>query len=142
MKDRVTLNHKEQARAKVIMMAIQGGCATEEAAKLLQLSRRHVKRLKKALRREGPAGLAHGNRGREPAHAMRESERREVLDLASTLYSGYTHTHLHEQLVAEQGIRLSRRSVARILTAAGLRSPRRRRPRRHPAWGERPPQER
>jgi transposase len=141
MKDRVTLNHKEQARATVIMMAIEGRCTTEEAAKLLQLSRRQVKRLKKALREEGPAGLAHGNRGREPAHAIRESERREVLELASRLYSGYNHTHLHEQLVAEQGIRLSRRSVARILTAAGLRSPRRRRPRRHRAWRERLPKE-
>jgi transposase len=141
MKDRVTLNHKEQARAKVVMMAIEGRCTTEEAAKLLQLSRRHVKRLKKALREEGPAGLAHGNRGREPAHAIRESERREILELASTLYSGYNHTHLHEELVTEQGIRLSRRSVARILTAAGLRSPRRHRPRRHRAWRERLPKE-
>src|SRR4030042_4343199 len=136
MKDRVTLNHKEQARAKVIMMAIEGRCTTGEAAKLLQLSRRHVKRLKKALREEGPAGLAHGNRGREPAHPIRESERREVLELAGTLYSGYNHTHLHEQLVAEQGVRPSRRSVGRLLTAAGLRRPRRRRPGSNRGWRE------
>src|SRR4030043_245109 len=113
------------------MMAIEGRCTTGEAAKLLQLSRRHVKRLRKALREEGPAGLAHGNRGRKPAHAIRNGERQEVLELAGTLYSGYNHTHLHEQLVAEQGIRLSRRSVARILTAAGLRRPRRGPPGKH-----------
>src|SRR4030043_1751600 len=111
------------------MMAIEGRCTTGEAAKLLQLSRRHVKRLKKALREEGPAGLAHGNRGREPAPAIRDGERQEVLELASTLYSGYNHTHLHEELVAEQGIRLSRRSVARILPAAGPCRPPRARPR-------------
>ena len=135
------MNGKEQTRAKVITMVIEGRCSAGEAAEMLQLSDRHVKRLKKALREEGPAGLAHGNRGRKPAHAIRESERREVLELAGTLYPGYNHTHLHEQLVAEQGVRLSRRSVARILTAAGLRSPRRRRPRRHRAWRERLPKE-
>lgn len=95
----------------------------------------------KAFREEGPQALAHGNRGRRPAHAVRESEKREVLDLASSLYSGYNHTHLHEMLASEQGIRLSRRSVARILTAAGLRSPRRRRPQRHRSWRERMPRE-
>ena len=123
-------------------MVIEGRCTTEEAAELLRLSRRrHVLRLKKGLREEGPEALAHGNRGRKPAHAIRESEMREVLDLAGTLYAGYNHTHLHEQLVAEQGIRLSRRSVARILTGAGMRSPRRRRARRHRARRERLPKE-
>jgi len=141
MRDRVTLNRKEQTRAKVITMVMEGRCTTGEAAELLRLSWRHVMHLKKAYREEGPAGLAHGNRGRKPAHAIRDAERQEVLELAGTLYSGYNHTHLHEQLVAEQGIRLSRRSVARILTAAGLRSPRRRRPRKHRAWRERLPKE-
>ncbi len=126
---------------KVVTMAMEGRCSAAEAAQLLQMSRRHVLRLKKAFREEGPQALAHGNRGRRPGHAVRESERREVLDLASSLYSGYNHTHLHEMLVSEQGIRLSRRSVARILTAAGLRSPKRRRPRRHRSWRERLPKE-
>ena len=141
MRDRVTLNRKEQTRAKVIAMVMEGRCTAREAAGLLRLSRRHVMRLKKAFREEGPAGLAHGNRGRKPAHAVRDEERQEVLELAGALYSGYNHTHLHEQLVLEHGIQLSRRSVARILTAAGLRSPRRRRPRRHRAWRERLPNE-
>src|SRR3990172_12193402 len=141
MRETVTLNRKEQTRVKVITMVMEGRCSAAEAAQLLQMSRRHVLRLKRAFREQGPQALAHGNRGRRPAHAVREGERREVLDLASTLYSGYNNTHLHEMLVAEQGIRLSRRSVARILTAAGLRSPRRRRPRKHRAWRERLPKE-
>lgn len=141
MWETVTLNRKEQTRVRVITMVMEGRCSAAEAAQLLQLSRRHVLRLKKAFREEGPHALAHGNRGRRPAHAVRESEKREVLDLACSLYSGYNHTHLHEMLASEQGIRLSRRSVARILTAAGLRSPRRRRPQRHRSWRERMPRE-
>ena len=126
---------------KVIIMVMEGRCSAGEAAQLLQMSRRHVLRLKKVFREEGPQALAHGNRGRRPAHAVRESERQEVLDLASALYTGYNHTHLHEMLVAEQGVRLGRRSVSRILTTAGFRSPKRRRPRRHRSWRERMPRE-
>src|SRR3989304_3199878 len=105
------------------------------------VSRRHLFRLKKAYREEGPGGLAHGNRGRRPAHAIAEDIRGRVIELAENGYFGYNHTHLHEELVAAHGITLSRRSLTRILRTAGLRSPRRRRPRRHRSRRERMPQE-
>ncbi len=130
MRGRVTLTQREQTRAKVLTMVIEGRCTAQEAADLLNLSRRHVFRLKKGLSEDGPAALAHGNRGRRPAHAVREEVRRQVLELAAS-YHGYNHTHLQEVLKEEHTLTLSRRSVSRILTAAGLRSPRRRRSRRH-----------
>src|SRR3989337_3031700 len=108
MRETVTLNRKEQTRVKVITMVMEGRCSAAEAAQLLQMSRRHVLRLKKGFREEGPQALAHGNRGRRPGHAVRESERREVLDLASSLYSGYNHTHLNAMLVAAPGGRPGR----------------------------------
>src|SRR3990170_4630203 len=131
MRERVTLTLKEQARVKVLTMVIEGRCESAEAAQLLQMSVRHLLRLKRAFREEGPAAVAHGNRGRRPGHAIQEELRREILELASTAYAGYNHTHLTEALEESHGISLSRRSVSRILTAAGLRSPRKRRPRRH-----------
>lgn len=140
MKGRITLTQKEQARAKVLTMVIEGGYSTREAAELLGLSRRHVLRLKKGLREEGPGALSHGNRGRKPSHAIAEELRKEVLRLAGHLHD-YNHTHLQEVLQEEHGITLSRRSVARVLTAAGLRSPRRRRSRRHRSYREPSPKE-
>lgn len=121
------------------MLVAEGRCTTSEAAGLLGLSERHLRRLKRAVRERGPAALAHGNRGRLPAHALPESLRAEVVRLAEGEYRGYNHTHLHEVLTEEQGLLLSRRSVARILMAAGQRSPRRRRPRRHRSRRDRMP---
>src|SRR3990170_8653903 len=141
MRDRVTLNRKEQSRAKVLTLVSERRCTTREAAQLLGLSERHLLRLKGACREEGPAALAHGNRGRRPVHAIAQAVRDQVVELAGSLYAGYNHTHLHEQLVAEHGIVISRRSLTRILRSAGLRSPRRRRPRRHRSRRERMPQE-
>ena len=131
MRERITLNRREQTRAKVLTIVIEGRCTAAEAAGLLGVSERHLFRLKKAFREEGPGGLAHGNRGRRPRHAIAAETRDEVLRLASSLYHDYNHTHLQEELAEEHGITLSRRTVARILTTAGLRSPRRRRSPKH-----------
>src|SRR3990170_4071408 len=141
MKETVTLNRKEQTRAKALALLGERRCTIREAAELMGVSRRHLFRLKKAYREEGPGGLAHGNRGRRPAHAIAEDIRGRVIELAENGYFGYNHTHLHEELVAAHGITLSRRSLTRILRTAGLRSPRRRRPRRHRSRRERMPQE-
>src|SRR5437879_8119225 len=58
-----------------------------------------------------------------------------------SLYRDYNHTHLQEELEERHSISLSRRSVTRILTVAGLRSPRRRRARKHRSRRPRMPQE-
>jgi hypothetical protein len=45
--------------------------AVGEAARLLGISERQMKRVRARLpRREGPSALAHGNRGRRPANAV------------------------------------------------------------------------
>jgi hypothetical protein len=61
MKGRITLNTREQTRARVLTMVIEGRCRSREAARLVQLSERQVLRLKKGLREQGPAAFAHGN---------------------------------------------------------------------------------
>jgi transposase len=141
MRETVTLNQKEQGKAKVLLMVMEGRCRHHEAAESLGLSERQLRRLKQGFRSEGPAALAHGNRGRKPAHAIPEAVRAELVERVKTDYADYNHTHLHEQLVEEQGLALSRRSLTRILSAAGLRSPKRRRPRQHRSRRERRAQE-
>jgi len=140
MKETVELSQREQLRARVLMLLAEGVCTPTEAAELLGLSLRQVRRLRRGFVERGPAALAHGNRGRPPAHTLPEMLRTEVVRLAATVYRGYNHTHLHELLAEEHGLRLSRRSLARILTAAGHHSPRKRRPRRYRTRRERMPQ--
>jgi hypothetical protein len=79
-------------------MVIEGKRTAREAAQLVQLSERHVLRLKKGLREQGPAALAHGNRGRCPGHAIADELRKEVIELSTSLYHDYNHTHLQEEL--------------------------------------------
>ena len=133
----VTLRSREQQRATVLNSVLEGRCTTETAAQLMALSTRQVRRLKQGYLRNGPRVSVHGNRGREPWHALPAATRTRIVSLArEAAYVGYNHTHLHEVLAEELGVAVSRRSVTRVLRAAGLRSPRRRRPRKHRARRE------
>ena len=84
--------------------------------------------------------MVHGNRGREPVHKLSERIRNRVLELAQGPYQGLNQHLLQEVLEEREGVRVSRPSIWRILTAAGVRSPRRRRPPRHRHRRERYPQ--
>ena len=141
MKERVTLNGKEQKRLMVLNKVGVGGMRGREAAEVLGLSLRHVRRLLAAYRKEGAAAIAHGNRGRKPRHTVDAHRRRRVLELAQSTYTGFNTQHLTEIMAEREGIVLSRSTVRRILLEAGIRSPRKRRPPKHRSRRERYPQE-
>ncbi len=124
------LNHVESSRM-----------TAGQAAEVLDLSLRHVRRILAAYRKEGAAALAHGNRGRKPHNALDESLRKWVSKLAGSTYVGCNNQHLTELLAEREGITLSRSSVRRILLELGIRSPRRRRAPKHRSRRERYPRE-
>ena len=141
MKEKVTLNRKEQVRLVVLNQVEGGEMIGREASRVLGLSLRHVRRLLAAYREEGAAALAHGNRGRRPHNALGEGLRRQVAELAGSTYAGCNNQHLSELLAEREGITLSRSSVRRILLGVGIRSPRKRRAPKHRSRRERYPQE-
>ena len=111
------------------------------ATDMMELSRRHTNRLLAAYRRDGPAALAHSNRGRRPHNAIPEAAAAAVVKLATNHYAGANHSHLPELLQEREGIDLSRPTVRRILLKAGLGSPRSRRSQQHRFRRKRMPQE-
>ena len=114
--------------------------AAGEAAELMGVSQRQERRLRRGVLEKGPAALAHGNRGRKPAHTLDPGLAERVTALAQGLYSGCNDQHFTELLAEREEIVLSRSSVRRIRRAAGLGSPQRRRPPRHRSRRERMPQ--
>ncbi len=86
MKD-IILRAKEQQRVLVLTGVLDGRYTPQAAAQVMGLSLRQVRRLKRALVRDGPRALAHGNRGRVPKHALAASVRAQVLALAQGRYA-------------------------------------------------------
>ena len=125
------MTQQEQARLQVLNSLLTGHMTTEQAATLMGVSTRHTRRILAAYRKDGAAAIAHGNRGRRPANATPETMTTHVVDLARTRYAGVNHTHLSELLGEREGIDIGRNSLRKILTDAGVNSPRRRRPPKH-----------
>jgi transposase len=137
----VTLTRKEQTRVKVLNEVNEGVLTAEEAAGLLGVSLRQVRRLLAAYRTEGVAAMAHGNRGRQPAHRIDTATRQQVRALAGGRYAGCNQHHLADLLAEREGIGVSRSTVRRILQEEGITSPRTHRVATHRSRRERYPKE-
>jgi hypothetical protein len=60
------------------------------------------------------AGLAHGNRGREPVNKVRAEVAEAVVQLAQTEYKDYNDRHFTEELAERHAIVLSNPTVRRL----------------------------
>ena len=126
-----TLSQKELQRVTVISRCVQGHLTCARAAELLDLSPRHIKRLKSRYRQGSAAALAHVSRGRPSHRRLPERTRVRILALARSRYTGFNDHHLHDKLVEQEGFSLSRETLRRLLRVNGIGSPRKRRPPAH-----------
>jgi len=135
------MTQQEQGRLQTLNLVLVGKMGVGEAAYILGLSERHTWRILAAYRKYGAAVLAHGNRDRLPPNATSPTVKAHVMALARKRYLGVNHTHFTELLAEREGIILSRSTVRRFLTGAGIPSPRHRQFPRHRYRRERMPQE-
>jgi transposase len=134
------MSQKEFQRVKVIENAAGGRLSVREASRLLQLSERQVQRLKRRYQPDSVGWVQHGNRGRSMPWAVSLPQKQLILRLARGKYQGFNDSHLTEKLCAEENLSVSRETVRRILRAAKLASPQKRRPCRYRS--RRPPRPR
>ena len=87
-------------------------------------TKRHINRMLAGYRREGKAFFVHGNRGRKPATTIPEETRNTVVDLYRNKYYQANFRHYTELLEERENIRISPSSVAKILEAESILSPR------------------
>ena len=96
----------------------------DRAALTLGCTKRHINRMLAVYRREGKAFFVHGNRGRKPATTIPEETRNTVVDLYRNKYYQANFRHYTELLEERENIRISPSSVAKILEAESILSPR------------------
>ena len=134
------MSQKEFQRVKVIENAAGGRLSVREASRLLHLSERQVQRLKRRYQPDSLGWVQHGNRGHAMPWAVSISQKQLILSLARGKYQGFNDSHLAEKLRLEENLSVSRETVRRILRAAKMASPQKRRPRQYRS--RRPPRPR
>ncbi len=131
MEERIVLSSREIQRSLVLQKVLERGLTLKTAAKLMKLGYRQAKRLLVRLRRDGPKGLAHRNRGRKAANAYDPKIRHKVLALSHGRYAQFNDTHFVEMLAEREGLAISRETVRGWRREAGIKAKRQRRPPRH-----------
>src|SRR5574337_837758 len=136
----IPMTPRDLHRYHVLRLVLEHRITGGEAARSLGLSLRQVRRLLAAIRVAGQHAIVHGNRGQPSARRLPLPIQQRILTVARGRYAGLNTTHLTEKLQTHEGLVVSRPTVYRLLTAAGVARPRHRRPPRHRMRRARKPQ--
>lgn len=140
MRERLTLDHRDQQRIDVLARWREGSLTVAEASALLGCRERTAWRLRRRFATMGVDGIVHGNRGRASPRRLPEATRTRIVELARTRYRGVNDSHLAELLAEDEGIVIGRSSLQRLLRRAGIGTTRTRRAPKYRSRRERMPQ--
>src|SRR5215472_14672636 len=119
------ISTRELERVEVMGRVSSRELKLQDAAAMLQVSYRQVKRLWRRYREVGSRGLQHGNAGRASHRSKPAKFRRQVLRLIQRKYSGseeerFGPTLAAEHLAEEDGLQIDHETLRRWMMAEGL----------------------
>ena len=125
-KDRIEMSQRERDRLKVMAPVMSGERTQSEAARLLKLCVRQVRRLQRRLEAGGDAAIIHGLRGRPSNRRQDERLRRRVVDACRDALAALGPTMAAEKLAA-LGLAVPKETLRRWLLQESLWQPSRQR---------------
>jgi transposase len=123
--DILSMSKRELTRAEVMQRLLDQRLKQAQAASMLAISIRHLKRLLRAYRKDGAPALISKRRGRPGNHRLPQKVITQALQLIRTRYADFGPTLAHEKLTELHHLKLSVESVRQLMIAAGLWQPRR-----------------
>lgn len=121
----ITMSKKELSRLEIMQRLEHRKLKQKEAAHILGISVRQVKRLYRAYREKGAEGLVSQKRGRSGNHQLGSEKKKQVIEMLYRRYRDFGPTLASEKLNEVHGLRISRESVRQIMIAEGLWKPKR-----------------
>ena len=94
----LTMTSQEINRHTIIEKLINKEINGTQAAELLKLTIRHIKRLKAGVKKNGPKALVHGKRGKPGNRGMPEEEEKKIIELLHEHYHDFGPTFAAEKL--------------------------------------------
>jgi len=119
------MSKKELSKLEVMQKMSEKRISQKEAASILNLSERQIKRLWKAYRKDGAKGIVNKRRGKESNNRLDANVVQQVVDLIYEKYADFGPTLAHEKLTEKHHLKLSRESVRRIMIEEEIWKPKR-----------------
>lgn len=135
----LSMSKKEIDKYDIVSRLIRKEIDGTDAARLLKLSKRHIRRLKRKIRENGAAGLIHANRGKPSNRRIPEQERKQIKILLHERYADFKPTFASEKLVELHNIRRDPKTIRTMMIVEGLWKPKQksRQKQHHRSWRER-----
>lgn len=135
-KDMITMSRREAKALHIIHQALDKKITQGEAAAIIGLSDRQIRRLIKRVRIEGDDGICHRSRGKASNHCIPKKIKEKTLRLFKEKYKDFNLVHATEKLDEVHGIVFSDETLRLWLNEAGI-AYKKRRVRKHRQWRER-----
>jgi len=132
--DIIMVRQRELKRLHVIHKVLEGTITQAEAAGLVSLTERQIRRIVKRIREEGDGGIRHKSRGRPSKRKLPFKER--IVQLYRSSYADFGPTLFAEKLEEREEIFVSRETVRTWLMEVGEWKKHRKR-KAHRQWRER-----
>jgi transposase len=126
MESRIEMSQRERDILKIMNAVLQGKRTQSEAARLLRVSERQVRRIQRRLEDEGDRGVVHRLRGRPSNRQLGGELREQVLEVYQRELSDFGPT-LASEVLEERGLVVSPDTLRRWLMTSGLWQRQRRR---------------
>src|SRR5262249_39778830 len=101
------MSQRQWKRVDAVERIGRGMLTTREAAAVLGLCERQVRRLRRAVEQRGARGVVHGNTGRAPQHRIAAPVREQIVELRRKKYVGFNDQHFTEKLCEVEGVPIS-----------------------------------
>lgn len=116
----VMMSERELNRVEVLAQVDDGQLSVDNAATMLDLTRRQIFRLLKRYRQDGAAAIRHKSRGRTPNNQIHLAKRDYVLTVIKEQYPDFGPTLAAEKLAERHEISVSRETVRKWMKDDGL----------------------
>lgn len=120
MEKLLTMSANELSRLEIMQRVEEKRLKQKEAAEILGLTVRQVKRLLSKYREYGAAGLVSQRRGKASNNQLAVDVKQKGLDLLKGKYHGFGPTLACEKLVEVEGLKISAESTRQIMISEGL----------------------
>lgn len=124
MDELLTMSKKELTRLGIMKRLEDKRMRQREAAAILDVNTRHIRRLLRSYRDHAEAGLISKRRGKPSNNRLKPEIKRQAIDLLHSRYDDFGPTLAHEKLTEVHEVILSVESVRQIMIAEELWKPR------------------
>jgi len=137
MNTNITMSLPEVKKYDIIKKLLSKELNGSEAAELLKLTTRHIRRLKKKVSKTGIKSLIHGNRGKPGNRRIPDKEKKRIADLIKRKYPDFGPTLATEKLIELDKIDRSRGAVRSIMINEEIWKPKSKPKETHREWRQR-----